>query len=326
MPSRVPPLPVPNQAAASTGTPHDAVDVARHRRGLGLGLLGVALFALTLPMTRLAVGESTAPQLPPAFVTVGRAAVAGVLSLLYLLAVRAAWPQRRDAAALAICAAGTVLGFPGFLALALREVPAMHAAVITGVLPLATAVAAALALRQRPSAGFWACALAGTALVLGFATWQGGGHLALADGWLLAAVVSAAVGYVAGARLAARMPAEHVICWVLVGSLPFTAPTAVALAPADGAALAAIGPAAWAGFGYVALVSMWLGFFAWYRALATGGVVRVSQVQLVQPFLSLLAAVPLLGERLEPATAVFTLAVMAVVFIGRKMPVGVPTR
>ena len=48
---------------------------------------------------------------------------------------------------------------------------------------------------------------------------------------------------------------------------------------------------------------MWLGFFAWYRGLALGGTVRVSQVQLLQPFLALLFAVPVLGERLEPTTA-----------------------
>jgi drug/metabolite transporter (DMT)-like permease len=66
---------------------------------------------------------------------------------------------------------------------------------------------------------------------------------------------------------------------------------------------------------------MWLGFFAWYRGLATGGVVRVSQVQLLQPFLALLFAVPVLGEPLTPLAVVFALAVVAVVFVGRRMPV-----
>jgi drug/metabolite transporter (DMT)-like permease len=76
---------------------------------------------------------------------------------------------------------------------------------------------------------------------------------------------------------------------------------------------------AWLGFLYVALCSMWLGFFAWYRALALGGTVRVSQVQLLQPFLSILAAVPLLGEAVDAATCVFLLAVMAVVFVSRRV-------
>lgn len=284
-------------------------------RGLWLGLLGVAMFAMTTPMTRLAVGPADDPQLPPLFVTAGRAAVAGVLSLVYLLLARAARPRAEHLPALLVSAAGTVIGFPLFLGLALREVEAMHAAVVTGLLPLGTAVVAALVLRQRPSAGFWACAALGCALVTGYAL-QAGGRLVAADGLLLLAVLSAALGYVAGARLAATWPAEHVICWVLVISLPVTWPLAWHAWPAQPASAAA-----WTGFAYVTLFSMWIGFFAWYRALAIGGTMRVSQVQLVQPFLSILFAVPVLGERLDAVTLAFALAVIATVLIGKRMPV-----
>jgi len=266
-------------------------------------------------MTRLAVGPASDPHLPPFFVTAGRAALAGVLSVFYRLATRAPRPQRQQLPTLALCALGTVLGFPLLLSLALRQVDAMHAAVVTGVLPLATAVAAALAFRQRPSNGFWACAVLGCALVLGFAAHQGSGRLSAADGLLLLAVLSAATGYVAGARLSAAMPAEQVICWVLVIALPFTLPAMLAAWPVQPARTSA-----WGGFAYVTLFSMWLGFFAWYRGLALGGTVRVSQVQLLQPFLALLFAVPVLGERLEPMTVLFSLAVIATVFIGKKMP------
>ena len=285
------------------------------RRGLLLGLLGVVIFAMTLPMTRLAVGDAADPQLSPGFVTAGRAALAGLCSIAYLLAVSAPRPAMRHLPSLAVCAAGTVVGFPLFLALALRDVDAMHAAVITGVLPLGTAVVAALALRQRPSNGFWACAVLGCALVLGFAAWMGSGALSAADGLLLLAVASASISYVAGARVAAELPAQQVICWVLVLTLPMTLPVALWLWPAAPARASA-----WLGFGYVSLFSMWLGFFAWYRGLALGGVLRVSQVQLLQPFLALLFAVPVLGERLQPVTLGFALAVIAVVFAGRNMP------
>jgi drug/metabolite transporter (DMT)-like permease len=215
-----------------------------------------------------------------------------------------------------------VVGFPLFLALALRQVDAMHAAVVTGVLPLGTAVVAALVFRQRPSLGFWACAVLGCALVLGFAAWRGDGALHPADGYLLLAVLATSCGYVAGARAAQVMPAQHVICWLLVGSLPFTVPVAAWAAwywP-----LASVQPSAWVGFAYVSMFSMWLGFFAWYRGLALGGVVRVSQVQLLQPFLALLFAVPVLGEKLDALTVAFSLAVIAVVFAGRRMAVGAP--
>lgn len=309
----------PHITAGSPVPPAAAAHPGQAARGLWLGALGVLIFAMTFPMTRLAVGPLDAPQLPPAFVTAGRAAGAGLLSLVWLLAVRAPWPQRAQWPAFAVSALGTVVGFPLGLALALRQVPAMHAAVVTGILPLATAAAAALLLRQRASRGFWACAMVGCALVLAFAAWEGGGHLVAADGWLLLAVASAALGYVAGARLSAQMPAERVICWVLVGALPLTLPATLWAWPAQPASAAA-----WGGMAYVTVFSMWLGFFAWYRGLAIGGTLRVSQVQLLQPFLALLLAVPVLGEPLRPATLVFSLAVVGVVVLGKRMPAGTP--
>ena len=303
--------------------PHDHLSATRsadETRGLWLGLLGVTIFAMTLPMTRLAVGPAADPQLPPAFVTAGRAAFAGLLSVLYLRFTGAPALQRRHLGALALSALGTVVGFPLFLSLALRHVDAMHAAVVTGLMPLATAVAAALHFRQRPSAGFWACAVLGCVMVLAFAAHQGQGRLSAADGLLLLAVLSTAVGYVSGARVASELPAEQVICWVLVISLPFTLPVMLWVWPEQ-----PVRASAWGGFVYVTLFSMWLGFFAWYRGLTLGGAVRVSQVQLVQPFLALLFAVPVLGEKLELTTVLFSLAVIAVVFVGKKMPVNAPS-
>lgn len=290
---------------------------SQETRGLALGLLGVVIFAMTLPMTRLAVGPLHDPQLPPLFVTAGRAALAGLLSCVYLGMTRARRPALRQLPGLFVSALGTVVGFPLFLALALRAVDAVHAAVVTGVLPLATAVVAALVLRQRPSVGFWACAACGAALVVAFAVWKGSGGLAFADGLLLLAVLSAAIGYVAGARLSIEMAAERVICWVLVVSLPLTLPAMLLAWPVRAASTAA-----WSGFAYVTVFSMWLGFFAWYRGLALGGTLRVSQVQLVQPFLAMLFAVPVLGERLDATTIGFALGVVATVLAGRRMSIG----
>src|SRR5260221_11416992 len=95
-------------------------------RGLWLGLLGVVIFAMTLPMTRLAVGPSADPQLPPLFVTAGRAAFAGFLSIAYLLTTGAPLPKPTQLPSLAVTALGTVVGFPLILSLALRDVHAMH--------------------------------------------------------------------------------------------------------------------------------------------------------------------------------------------------------
>ena len=291
---------------------------AAERKGLWLGFIGVAIFALTLPMTRMAVGTPDAPLMSGVFVALGRAVVAAALSALFLVATRAPLPRRRDWKPLAITSAGVVFGFPLFTSVAMRHVEAVHASVIVGVLPLATALVGALLHRQRPSAGFWLCAALGSALVVAFALLHAGGglRLHLADVLLLAAMACAAVGYGYGARLSERMRAEHVICWALVIALPLTLPFAILTRPA-----AALPASAWGAFAYVAVFSMWIGFFAWYRGLALGGTVRVSQVQLVQPFLSMLCAVPLLGERLDLLTVGFGLAVIATVFAGKRMPV-----
>ena len=311
-----------NASTAPTGadlTAHAKAQASAHRRGLWLGLLGVAIFALTLPMTRLAVGAPEAPQMSGVFIALGRAVVAGVLSAIFLLATKAPLPHRSQWKPLALVALGVVFGFPLCTSIAMRHVEAVHASVIVGVLPLATAAVGAWLHRQRPSAGFWVCAATGTALVVAFALIRSGTtRLAIqpADALLLLAMACAAVGYGYGAKLSQTMRAEHVICWALVLSLPLNMPLALMEYPQS-----AIKPEAWWAFGYVAVFSMWLGFFAWYRGLALGGTVRVSQVQLVQPFLSMLFAVPLLGETLDALTLGFGLAVIAVVFVGKKMPV-----
>lgn len=289
-------------------------------KGLWLGLLGIVIFSVTLPMTRLAVGTPDAPQMSGLFIAMGRAVVAAGLSALFLLVTKASLPARQDWLPLLITAGGIVFGFPLFTSIAMRHVEAMHASVIVGVLPLATAAVGALLHRQRPSIAFWLCAGLGSALVVVFAVLRSGSSgfdVSYADLLLLAAMLCAAVGYCYGGRLAGHMRAEHVICWALIISLPVTLPLSIYSWP-----IQAIKPAAWWGFAYVAVFSMWLGFFAWYRGLALGGTVRVSQVQLVQPFLSMLFAIPLLGEKLDAVTVGFGLAVIATVFIGKKMPVG----
>jgi drug/metabolite transporter (DMT)-like permease len=288
-------------------------------KGLWLGLLGIVIFAATLPMTRLAVGTPDAVQMSGIFVAMGRAVVAAALSAVFLLATRAPLPQRQDWWPLAITAGGVVFGFPLLTSVAMRHVEAVHASVIVGILPLATAAVGALLHRQRPSAGFWLCAALGSALVVAFAVLRSGSAgltINAADTLLLAAMLCAAVGYGYGARLSQHMRAEHVICWALLMALPLSLPLAAVSWPA-----APLKASAWWGFAYVAVFSMWLGFFAWYRGLALGGTVRVSQVQLLQPFMSMLFAVPLLGEKLDALSVGFALAVIATVFIGKKMPV-----
>lgn len=287
--------------------------------GMWLGVLGVAFFAVTLPMTRLATGTQAAPQLSPWFVTLGRAALAGVLSAIFLLATRPPLPQRHQWKPLGMAVLGNAIGYPLLLAYALRVVSASHAAVVTALLPLVTAACAAWVLHQRARLGFWLCALAGSALVIVFSVLraddQGAAFgFAWGDLLLVGAVFAASLGYIYGAQVTPALGAERVICWVCVMALPVTLPGTLWLWPEQPVAVSA-----WVGFVYVGVFSMWMGFFAWYRGLAMGGALRVSQTQLLQPFLSVLAAVPLLGEPIDIVTLGFAGAVVATVVAGKKL-------
>lgn len=291
----------------------------QEKLGLWLGLLGVFIFALTLPMTRLATGTEEAPQLSPWFVTWGRAALAGGLSAIYLLAVRAPWPFAEQRGSLYLSLAGNVIGYPLLLGWALRHVTASHAAVITALLPLATAAAAAWLMHQRARLGFWVFAGLGSALVAVYSVLRAGqmGHgfgLTWADTLLLGAVIAASLGYVAGAKVTASLGAEKVISWVCVMALPITLPGAWLTWPTQ-----AIATSSWLALLYVGIFSMWAGFFAWFRGLSLGGPLRVSQLQLLQPFMAILASIPLLGESLDAMTLGFAMLVVLTVFMGRRM-------
>ncbi len=280
------------------------------------GLLGVAGFSLALPATRAAVFG-----LDPLFVAFGRAALAAVLAALLLVAARSPRPQRRDFGLLAITSAGVVLGFPLFTSLAMQWVHASHAAVVLGLLPVATTACGVWFGRERPSAGFWIFAVLASATVVAYALLRGSGGVQFGDLLLLAAVASAAMGYATGARLAAVLGAWQTICWALVIAMPISVPAMFLTFPRE---LGHVGLQSWLGFAYVILVSQLLGFFAWYRGLARGGVARVSQIQNLQVFMTMLAGALLLGEPIDSGTAGFAVGATMFVALSRRSAVRSP--
>ena len=282
-------------------------------RGLGLGILGVLGFSLTLPMTRLAVSE-----LNPIFVSLGRSLISAALAAGVLLWKRDSFPGARYLPSLLVVALGVVVGFPVFTTLAMREVPASHGAVVTGILPLGTALFGALRARERPSAGFWLAASAGTATIVAYAVIQSGLRPTEADMLLVAAVATCSAGYAEGGRLSRELGGLRVISWALLLASPLLAiPVAVVISVHGEHASAQ----AWAAFAYMGVISMFLAFWAWYEGLAMGGVARVSPVQLLQPFLTIGASWLILGERITPLTIVAALIVVATVAIGRRAPI-----
>lgn len=274
-------------------------------RGLIFGFLGVLMFSFTLPMTHIAVA-----QLAPLFIGNGRAVVAGALAIAVLAITKQRRPQGTQWLRLGVVAGGVIFGFPLFTSFALQTVPSSHGAVVIGLLPAATAVAAVIRGKERPSLQFWIASAAGVLAVIAFIAIAGGGLAALRPGDLLlvGAVVTAAIGYAEGALLSREIGSWQTICWALVLALPVTLTlTGISVAPGWPQADAP----AWLAFAYMALFSMFLGFFAWYRGLAIGPIASVSQIQLVQPVLTIVWSALLIGERLDWLVWVGALVVIA---------------
>lgn len=289
----------------------------RSSEGFFYGFLGILMFSLTLPATRIALSS-----FDPIFVGLGRSILAAVLSLVLLIVKRQPIPSLRFLPNFSMVIIGVIIGFPLLSAIAMREAPASHAAVIVGLLPLFTALGGVWRVGERPSKPFWCFAGFGSTLVLIFALQSGGGVIRSADWALVGAVVAAGLGYAEGAVLARRFGAWQVICWSLVLAAPFLSPIVWYHRPTD---LSVISLNATIGFLYISLFSMFLGFFAWYHGLALGGVARVGQIQLLQPFLTIFAASIFLGEPITITTLLFCMSVVGCVAFGRRTHITMPS-
>jgi drug/metabolite transporter (DMT)-like permease len=283
------------------------------RRGIALGAIGVLGFSFSLPATRIAVAG-----LDPWFISFGRAVGAGLLAIGYLILVRAPRPTRVQVRRLAVVALGIVVGFPLFTSLALATQTSAHSAVVIAGLPMSTAVWAVLRANERPRPGFWLASGAGFLAVLVFVFTSGGigGGFETADIFLLIAVVLCGLGYAEGGAVARDLGGARTVCWALVISLPVTVPVTGFVAATT--EFGQSGGPEWFGFAYVTVISMFLGFFAWYAGLAAGGVAKVGQVQLAQPVLTLVWAALLLHEDVGwPTVAAAAVVLTCVVWTQR---------
>ena len=288
--------------------------MSNESKGMILGFLGVAAFGLTLPATRFIV-----PYFDPIFIGLGRAVIASVVAAFILIATKQSRPTRHQLMQLSVVALGVVLGFPVLTAWAMETVPASHGGVVLGVLPLATAAAAVMVSREKPSIGFWIFSLIGSIVVVSYSLLQGFGSFQLGDLLLLGAILSAGMGYALGGKLSKELGGWQVICWALVISFPFIVFPAWMQAPDENFSNLPLNVLL--SFLYLALVSQLFGFFLWNKGLALGGIARVSQTQLMQPFVTLLASAYLINETVSLQTILFAVLVVCIVAIGKKMPV-----
>ena len=276
-----------------------------------IGFIGILIFSLTLPVSKIAV-----LSFDPYFIAFGRALLAGIVALAYLLFTQSPLPSKTDLAKFAVIALGVVFGFPIFTTVAMKEGSSSHGAVILGMMPLATTVIGVLRFKERPSLGFWLVSLLGAALVVLYALLKNAGSFTYIDGLLVLGGICACIGYVEGGELSRKLNPRAVISWALVISLPINIVMSYLTFNAEYWNADLI---AWTSFVYLSIFPMFLGFFFWYEGLAIGGIARVSQVQLIQPFCTLLAASIFLGDHLTVMNMAFAFLVVSTVILSKKM-------
>jgi len=285
--------------------------VNKETKGMLIGFIGILIFSLTLPVSKIAVLSFN-----PYFIAFGRATLAGLVALAYLLYKKEPIPSKVDFLKFVVIALGVVFGFPIFTTIAMIEGSSSHGAVILGMMPLATTVIGVIRFKERPSLGFWLVSLLGAALVVVYALLKSSGDFTYIDGLLVAGGICACVGYVEGGELSRKLNPRVVISWALVISLPIT--IVMSYFTFDMQYVDA-GSMAWIILIYLSLFPMFIGFFFWYEGLAIGGIARVSQVQLIQPFCTLVAASILLGDPLTIVNLVFAFLVVSTVILGKRM-------
>lgn len=279
------------------------------RSGWIYGFIGVAIFSGSLPATRMAVAD-----FDPVFLTIARAAIAGVVAAILLVLLPQKRPDRSDIVSLFIVAIGVVVGFPLLTALALQHITSAHSIVFIGLLPLSTAIFGVLRAGDRPRPAFWLFSIVGSALVAGFALMQDLSASWTGDILMFAAIIICGLGYAEGGKLSRKLGGWQVISWALVMALPIILPLAIYLMPAT---FTNVSQPAWIALAYVSLFSMLIGFVFWYHGLAQGGIASVGQLQLLQPFMGLMLAASLLGEEVSWPMVAVSVAVIACV-VGAK--------
>ena len=285
--------------------------------GLLLGLIGVLIFSGSLPATRIAVAD-----IHPVWVALARVELAAVLSLIAIVVLKVPAPPKHLWKALALTSFGVTVGFPIFSSVALYYTDASHGAIINGLLPLATAIVAVHMAREKPSFAFWASAIAGSLVVIAYAAMQSNGTLQIGDVYMFIAVIGGAIGYANGGKVSQVIGGWQTICWALVVAAPvLLAPTLWMILNGSYALKPVVSPQAWLGLAYVTVMSQWIGFFFWYGGMAVGGVSRVSQVQLLQLFFTLLLAALINNESIQLMTWLVAVVVVGIIVLNKKAAV-----
>lgn len=279
------------------------------KRGMLLGLVGIICFSLTLPATSIAV-----PYFGATIVGLGRTVIAAIIVSIIFIVKKESLPNKKQMKSLCIVAFGVVLGFPLLTTFAMKSLPVSHGAIELALLPLATAGFAMWRGGERPSKRYWIASMIGAITVLVYAFFLGLGQLQKGDIALLIAILILGLSYAEGGKLSKELGSWQVIAWAMVIGAPFfIIPVGLSLsgdmlqAPIE----------AWISLFYLAIVSQFLGYVAWYGGMSLGGIARVGQIQYLQPFLMISFSVIFLGESIKWLTIILAIIVVICVIIGK---------
>lgn len=285
-----------------------SVNQTNSKLGWWLGALGVMIFSQTLPMTKLAL-----VVYPAEFVGFFRSAVAGLFAIVILMIWNSTRPTRANIFPLFISGLCVAIGFPVLTSLGLRSASSSHGAVVIGIIPIFTAFFSTRG-RGLPRV-FWISSIVGSLTVIAFVLKGSEGHFNWADAFFVIAAIVVAYGYALGGRLSMNLGGWRVVCWSLILCLPLTIPLAFYFRPSS---FMHSDVPALIGLMYVTLLSQLLGFFAWYAGLALGGAAGVSQIQLLQGFLTIAGSSIYLGEKISSELILFLLTVVASIYFSRR--------
>jgi len=292
-------------------------NLSNENKAYFFALIGIILFSITAPATKVALGENNI-GLSPAFITFGRSALAGFLAILYLILKRKKIPDIKFLYLFILSSLTLTVGFPIGLSTGLQYSTSVHSAVILGFLPLLTAILASIYSRQKVPKLFWYLAFLGCFVLASYSLLNGFYKnkdltFDISDNYIFFAVLSAAIGYNVGVKLTGIFGSVDVICWTLAFAFPFHLILSIYYYPTI-----EITPYSWCGFFYNAVFSQFVGFFFWYKGLDLGGAVKISQVQLLMPFLTFAFSFILLQEVLNFTTIFFSLVIIVIIYFTKK--------
>ncbi len=279
--------------------------------GFSSALIAVMLFSLTVPMTQLAL-----TVFPAELIALFRSVVAGVCSLIMVLCLGWRLPHKKELTGLVLGGAAVTLIFPYTLSLALGEWSASNMGVVLAAVPIITALAGSIFFNEKHPKMFWLSVAFGSIVLMFFAYGQSSAahHYSV-----FIMLVAAGLGYGFGGHVAKTLGGWQTICWMCVFYLPVSAVGLSVFVGQDSFSL----DFTWSiesilAMLYLALMSQWLGFHFWYGAMAKVGIGRAGQVQLLQPFFTLLFCAPLLGLALEASHFLYAGLISVTVLIALK--------